>query len=72
MFKFNVLFLGDLLIIMAQIIVATQMVVEEKFVMKYNVPALQGVGWEGKHVNLLLYKFSFIYSLQKKSIDIFF
>ena len=39
--------LGDLLIIMAQIIVATQMVYEQKFVMRYNVPALQAVGWEG-------------------------
>ncbi|CAL1296140.1 unnamed protein product [Larinioides sclopetarius] len=43
----NSIITGDLLIIMAQIIVATQMVVEEKFVSKYNVPALQGVGWEG-------------------------
>jgi len=39
--------LGDLLIIMAQIISATQMVYEEKFVNKHNVPALQAVGWEG-------------------------
>jgi len=38
---------GDLLIIMAQIISATQMVYEEKFVNKHNVPALQAVGWEG-------------------------
>ena len=28
-------------------IVATQMVYEEKFISKYNVPALQAVGWEG-------------------------
>ena len=28
-------------------IVATQMVLEEKFIAKYNVPALQAVGWEG-------------------------
>lgn len=38
---------GDLLIIMAQIISATQMVYEEKFINKHNVPALQAVGWEG-------------------------
>lgn len=38
---------GDLLIIMAQIITASQMVWEEKFIMKHNVPALQAVGWEG-------------------------
>ena len=31
----------------AQVIVASQMVYEEKFVTKYNVPALQAVGWEG-------------------------
>ena len=38
---------GDLLIVMAQIISATQMVYEEKFVNKHNVHALQAVGWEG-------------------------
>lgn len=32
---------------MAQILSATQMVYEEKFVNKHNVPALQAVGWEG-------------------------
>lgn len=39
--------LGDTLIVCAQIIVASQMVYEEKFISKYNVPALQAVGWEG-------------------------
>ncbi|KAK2705938.1 hypothetical protein QYM36_016079 [Artemia franciscana] len=43
----NNIITGDLLIIMAQIIVATQMVYEEKYVVKNNVPALQAVGWEG-------------------------
>ncbi|XP_023209924.1 patched domain-containing protein 3-like [Centruroides sculpturatus] len=38
---------GDLLIVIAQIITATQMVIEEKFVSKNNVPPLQAVGWEG-------------------------
>lgn len=38
---------GDLLIIIAQIIVATQMVVEEKFVSGANVSPLHAVGWEG-------------------------
>lgn len=38
---------GDLLIIMAQIVTATQMVIEEKFVIKHNVPPLLAVGWEG-------------------------
>merc|ERR1712001_398493 len=39
--------LGDILIVCAQVIVATQMVYEEKFISKYDVPALQAVGWEG-------------------------
>jgi len=39
--------LGNILIIFAQIIVAVQMVVEEKFIDGYNIPALQVVGWEG-------------------------
>ncbi len=39
--------LGDALIIGAQLIVALQMVVEEKFLSAYKVPALQAVGWEG-------------------------
>ena len=38
---------GDLLIILAQGIVAIQMTVEEKIIKKYQVPPLQGVGWEG-------------------------
>lgn len=57
--------LGDILIFCSQIIVATQMVLEEKFVSKYNVPALQAVGWEGTFgftmMALLLIPFSFIY-----------
>ena len=32
---------------MGQIVTALQMVYEEKFVTKYNVPPLQAVGWEG-------------------------
>jgi hypothetical protein len=39
--------LGDAIIICAQIVVALQMVVEEKFLGAHNVPALQAVGWEG-------------------------
>ncbi|NXV80800.1 S35F6 protein, partial [Atlantisia rogersi] len=38
---------GDLLIIMAQVIVAIQMVLEEKFVYKHNVHPLRAVGTEG-------------------------
>ena len=40
-------FLGDLLIIMAQIIVSVQMVYEERVINKRNVPPLAAVGWEG-------------------------
>ncbi|XP_033097769.1 solute carrier family 35 member F6-like [Anneissia japonica] len=43
----NNIITGDLLIIMAQIITAVQMVIEEKFLSKYKIPALQAVGWEG-------------------------
>ncbi|KAG1664858.1 Solute carrier family 35 member F6 [Nymphon striatum] len=43
----NSILTGDLLIIIAQIIVGTQMVYEEKFISKHNVPPLQAVGWEG-------------------------
>ena len=38
---------GDLLIITSQVITAVQVVYEEKVVKKYNIPALQAVGWEG-------------------------
>ncbi len=38
---------GDLLIVLAQVIAAVQMTVEEKLIKKYKVPPLQAVGWEG-------------------------
>lgn len=38
---------GDIIIVCAQVVVATQMVVEEKFIGKYEVPPLLVVGWEG-------------------------
>ncbi|XP_045784611.1 solute carrier family 35 member F6-like isoform X2 [Maniola jurtina] len=43
----NSLITGDLLIILAQVITACQMVYEEKYVSGLNIPALQAVGWEG-------------------------
>lgn len=46
-YTLNGIITGDLLIIAAQVVTATQMVVEEKFVTGYRVPALQAVGWEG-------------------------
>lgn len=45
---------GDLLIIMAQIIVAVQMVLEEKFVYKHDVHPLRAVGTEGTRAFCLL------------------
>lgn len=41
--------IGDLLIIMAQIIISIQMVLEEKFVYKHNVHPLRAVGTEGMY-----------------------
>ena len=38
---------GNVLIIVAQVIVAVQMVVEEKLIGGYDIPPLQVVGWEG-------------------------
>ncbi|BES87541.1 Nucleotide-sugar transporter [Nesidiocoris tenuis] len=56
---------GDLIIVIAQIITATQMVYEEKFVNTKNIPPLQAVGWEGLFglvvTGLLLIPFYFIH-----------
>ena len=43
----NSVLTGDLLIIIAQLINAIQMTIEERYVKGYNIPPLQGVGWEG-------------------------
>lgn len=60
----NMMITGDLLIIMAQILTATQMVVEEKFVSSRNVSPLEAVGWEGLFgfitMFILLFPFYFI------------
>lgn len=57
--------IGDLIIFGAQIIVAIQMVVEEKFVNGKDIPPLQAVGWEGIFgfvtLSLLLIPFYFIH-----------
>lgn len=45
--------LGDLLIIIASVIVSVQMVYEQKYVTKYNVPPLLAVGLEGEGVNVM-------------------
>ncbi|CAF1196681.1 unnamed protein product [Didymodactylos carnosus] len=55
---------GDLLILVAQIFTASQVVYEERFISKYNIPPLQAVGWEGIFgfgtLGLLLIPFYFI------------
>lgn len=43
----NSLITGDLLIILAQVVSACQMVYEEKYVSGLNIPPMQAVGWEG-------------------------
>ena len=39
--------LGNLLVVAAQLVVAVQMVVEQKYLDKYHLPAMLVVGWEG-------------------------
>ena len=39
--------LGNIIIVVAQVVTAVQMVVEEKLVSGKGIPALQAVGWEG-------------------------
>jgi uncharacterized membrane protein YkvI len=46
---FSDVLLGDLLIIGAQILVAGQLVFEEKYIKKYDIPVLQVIGLEGLH-----------------------
>jgi len=38
---------GNLLVVLAQLVVSVQMVIEEKVIGGYKIPALQVVGWEG-------------------------
>ena len=44
---FNAIITGDLLIVIAQIIVAVQMVTEQNYLLQYDVPPLLAVGLEG-------------------------
>lgn len=46
-------FLGDSLILIAQIITAAQMVYEEKYIVTNDIPPLQAVGWEGIKIQYL-------------------
>jgi len=46
--------LGNLFVVSAQVVVATQMVVEEKLIGSFDVPALQAVGLEGVFGTLIV------------------
>ncbi|XP_063850491.1 solute carrier family 35 member F6-like isoform X2 [Scylla paramamosain] len=60
----NGIITGDLLIIAAQVVTASQMVIEEKFVLGHDVPPLLAVGWEGVFgftiMTILIIPFNFI------------
>ena len=56
---------GDLIILIAQVVQAVQVVIEEKFVNGKDIHPLQAVGWEGKRNSFSnafnnLFKFAFI------------
>ncbi|XP_044763609.1 solute carrier family 35 member F6-like isoform X2 [Coccinella septempunctata] len=42
-----VIVIGDVMVVAAQFLTATQVILEEKFVVAKEVPPLQAVGWEG-------------------------
>jgi len=70
--------LGDLLVVAAQVVGATQMVVEEKFIGRYNVHPLQVVGNEGLYgasvLTVLMFVFYFIIPIRNRddSLDAIF
>ncbi|XP_003378025.1 hypothetical protein Tsp_02190 [Trichinella spiralis] len=49
---------GDLLIVIAQIVIALQMVYEQKFISKYNVAPMLAVGLEGLIVSIAFFNFA--------------
>lgn len=49
---------GDLIILIAQVVQAVQVVIEEKFVSGKDIHPLQAVGWEGEFYGLLFYIFN--------------
>ncbi|KAF7638547.1 Solute carrier family 35 member F6 [Meloidogyne graminicola] len=54
----NGIITGNLLIVMAQIVIAIQMVTEQKLVLEYDVPPLLAVGLEGLFGMIILFIFS--------------
>ncbi|CAF2807495.1 unnamed protein product [Rotaria sp. Silwood2] len=63
--------LGIILILLGMIFTSLQVVYEERFIGKYNIPPLQAVGWEGIFgfitLGVLLIPFHFIYMKQSNS-----
>ncbi|CAK9296164.1 unnamed protein product [Gordionus sp. m RMFG-2023] len=57
-FDRNGVIAGDLLIILAQIIVACQVTYEERVITKYNISPLQAVGWEGNILSIAIFNFA--------------
>ncbi len=43
----NGIIAGDLFILVGLVLSAGQMVYEEKFISKHNIPAMKAIGWEG-------------------------
>ena len=58
----NAVLTGDLLIIMAQVIVAIQMVYEQRVLSKYDAHPLQAVGLEGIRFTRVENSFAHIYT----------
>ena len=57
---------GDLLIIMAQIIVSVQMVYEERVINRRNIHPLAAVGWEGSVDRIYVCNITIPYTIQIK------
>ncbi|CAG2054806.1 unnamed protein product, partial [Timema podura] len=49
---------GDVLIVSAQVVAATQFILEEKFVSSLDIPPLQAVGWEVLLVSIAFFNFA--------------
>ncbi len=49
----NGIIAGDLFILVGLVLSSGQMVYEEKFISKHNIPALKAIGWEGDHLIII-------------------
>ncbi|CAO1442263.1 unnamed protein product [Diamesa serratosioi] len=63
-FKVDKYIIGDILVLLGHFMKACQMVYEEHFVTKYDIPSLQAIGWEGIFgvmiIIILLFPFYYI------------